>query len=45
MKLDNIKSYEIPFCATCGIGINETNDSGWEIFTDKSNKTQPECKM
>lgn len=43
MELDKITSYEILFCADCKLPITEHNDSGWEVFTDKTNKTQPIC--
>jgi hypothetical protein len=44
IDLDDIKSNGKRTCLHCGVALNHTNDSGWEMFTKDGVTTQPVCK-
>ena len=45
MLLDEIRSNRKMFCAHCGDKITPENYSGWEVFVEIGNVTQPACKF
>lgn len=42
-KTLDIESNLKPICARCGQRIVPANNSGWEVFVAKNNKSQPIC--
>ena len=45
MLLDEISSNNILTCAQCGEPITVDNYSGWEVFVENGETTQPICEF
>ena len=43
-SVKKFQSSEWRVCLRCGIPINESNDSGWELFTSTPGLSAPACK-